>query len=241
MPYKLTFLFSVLFCFYTFSGHDGNNSVSSAQNQKRTITDLKEAQTIMKASEKEGGEWANLSCSKEGCSYAKQGGGGTVEEVFIPHALQEKVRKGTEPAPIHKSEYPPLNSVKEFKEKVKAETKAEKKYMIVKFGDPNHNCISCQHFDEVLSEPDTKKLLEKKKAAVYAIDVDEFKHQGHIDLAKYLGASVSKNNEGVPYFEIPFAVLIELDGEGSFTKMPILKGRFAGNKKEREKLFKWIK
>lgn len=208
-----------------------NSFLQRPELTARTITDPGEAQKIIEASEKEGAEWVAASCSKEGCTYQLNRGSTIVEEVFIPSDVKHKVGpKSAGQSTTHESEYPALNSIEEYEAALDQAKKSGARYLMVKFGAPNHNCLSCLRFDQFMATPDLKKFLTEKKVSIYTTDVGEFKNSNQIALAAKLGAQVANGS-----FHIPYVAVVNLDLNPPTAK-PLLNGYFGGVSSEREKL-----
>ena len=197
----------------------------------RAISNLEEAQKTIEASEKENGEWSAVSCAKEGCTYQRFVNGQVLEEVFIPATLKDKTKpKSIGEAQSHESEYPSLNSTAEYEEALKTAKAQGIRYLLVKFGAPNHNCLSCLRFDKFVASPAMKKFLSEKKVEVYTTDVGEFTNPAHAELAKKLGAQVANQS-----FHIPYAAVVDLQ-DPALRPQPLINGYFGGVSSEREQL-----
>lgn len=195
----------------------------------RTLTDADEAHTIIEASEKENSEWAAVSCAKEGCTYQRMIHGSVTEEVFIPAALKDKARpKSAGQAESHESEYPALNTVSEYEAALEKAKKEGRRYLMVKFGAPNHNCLSCLRFDQFMATPEMKKFLADKKVGIYTTDVGEFTNPDHSALAAKLGAQVANQS-----FHIPYVAVVDLSETPPRPKT-LINGYFGGVSSERE-------
>jgi hypothetical protein len=212
--------------------HQPKNSLFQRPELKtREITDPIEAQKIMEGSEKEGTEWVAASCSKEGCTYQLTRGGSVVEEVFIPSELKKSAGpKSAGQSETHESEYSALNSIEEYEAALNKAKTSGARYMMVKFGAPNHNCLSCLRFDQFMATPELKKFLNDKKVSIFTTDVGEFKNPNHITLAAKLGAQVANDS-----FHIPYVAVVKLESNPPSVK-PLLNGYFGGVSSEREKL-----
>lgn len=227
---SILFFLSVLV--FSDQNHQPKNSLFQRPELKaREITDPSEAKKIIDASEKEGAEWVAASCSKEGCTYQLTRGSSVVEEVFISSDVKKSVGpKSAGQTATHESEYPALDSIQEYQAALDQAKKSGARYLMVKFGAPNHNCLSCLRFDQFMATPDLKKFLTDKKVSIYTTDVGEFKNPNQIALAAKLGAQVANGS-----FHIPYVAVINLESDPPTVK-PLLNGYFGGVSSEREKL-----
>jgi len=236
MQLKWLLIFS---CSLAFSGpnhqkepapHTGDPLFARPEQAGRTISDPEEALKIKKAAEEEGSEWAAISCAKEGCTYQRfDKAGAMLEEVFIPSSLktQEKPKSAGE-SESHESDYPALNTVEEYEAALQKAKANGQNYLLLKFGAPNHNCLSCLRFDKFLATPEMKKFLGEKKVGVYTTDVGEFTNPDHAALAKKLGAQVANQS-----FHIPYVAVVDLQ-DPKLKPQTLINGYFNGMASERE-------
>lgn len=231
MQFLSIFFFLSALVFSEPSHKPNPSSFTRPELKARTITDPSEAQKIIEASEKEGAEWVAASCSKEGCTYQLTRGSSVVEEVFISSEVKKSAGpKSAGETETHESEYPALNSIEEYEAALEQAKKSGAHYMMVKFGAPNHNCLSCLRFDQFMATPDLRKFLTEKKVSIYTTDVGEFKNPNQIALAAKLGAQVANES-----FHIPYVAVVNLKSNPPHIK-PLLNGYFGGVSSEREKL-----
>jgi len=196
----------------------------------RMIIDPEEGKAILSASEKADSEWVPISCSRDGCNFQKQNMGRVIEEVFIPTSLKEKILpKSVGESQHHESEYPQLDTEEAYNTEVEKNRQVGNRYMMVKFGAPNHNCLSCLRFDKFMAETELKNMLKEKKVAVYTTDVGEFTNPHHSKLAEKLGAQVANHS-----FHIPYVAVIDLQKSPPTVKT-LLNGYFGGVSSERER------